>query len=116
MSKTTWIAIVGGVGVTALLLGLVGGAAIGSEAFPRSSPSPYPSASPSPSPIQVAYTPVECALAFQYANAAFKQWTDLVVAFSDHQTATAQLASYRVSVAEKKFHAQAAQCKQSGSP
>jgi hypothetical protein len=115
VSKTTWIAIVVGVGVTALLLGLVGGAAIGSEAFPKSSPSPYPSASPSPSPIQVAYTPAECALAFQYANAAFKQWTNLVVAFSDNQTATAQLASYRATADEKKFHAEAAQCKQSGS-
>ena len=114
MSRTT--AIVIGVSVATLLLGLVGGAAIGSEAFPRSSPSPYQSASPSPTPIQVAYTPVECALAFQFANAAFKQWTNLVVAFSDHQTATAQLASDRASADEKKFHAQAAQCKQSGSP
>lgn len=84
-------AFVVGVGVTACFWGLVG-CRDRSEAFPRSSPSGHLSASPSPSPLQIA-CPVECAFAFQRANAAFKRWTNRVVAFADQQTATAQIAS-----------------------
>jgi len=107
-------AFVVGVGVTACFLGLVGRVAIP----PRRSPGarrrgiypPRPHLARSRLPA-----PVECALAFQCANAAFKRWMNLLVAFADHRTATAQIASDRDSAYEMRSHVRATQCTQSGS-
>jgi hypothetical protein len=88
MNRKGWVALTISVGVAALVLGLALGGLIGSQAFPKASPSPVPSASivvsPSPSPVEVEVpgpvrerTPEICRRAIRLADRTMRLYLDL---------------------------------------